>query len=378
MSIAIGVTLALAIGVFATLVGFAWKARMKNRSRGGTMETTADTTAARALIQAAPMQAVLQSGYGSSEVLRSGTTARPTPAAGEVLVRVHAAGIDRGTWHLMTGRPYLMRIMGFGFRGPKNPVPGLDLAGTVVEFGTGVTRFRVGDAVFGIGQGSFAEYARAREDKLAHKPQALTLEQAAVLAVSGGTALQALREAGNLQPGERVLIVGASGGVGTYAVQLAKAFGAEVTAVASGRKLETVRSLGADHVIDYRQQDFADGTQRYDLILDVGGNTPLQRLRRALAPTGRLVFVGGEQGGDITAGMGRILHAFALQPFVRQRFIMLNSREHFSHMLPLAELADDAKLVPVIDRHVDLGGVPAGIDALVAGEVVGKIVVTVA
>jgi NADPH:quinone reductase-like Zn-dependent oxidoreductase len=270
-----------------------------------------DATRAGTITKGGAMRAILQSGYGSTEVLRLGTAERPTPREGEVLVHVHAAGLDRGTWHLMTGRPYLMRIMGFGFSAPKNPVPGLDLAGTVVEVGAKVTRFRAGDAVFGIGEGSFAEYARAREDKLAHKPASLTYEQAAVLGVSGITALQGLRHSGEVRAGERVLIIGASGGVGTYAVQLAKAFGAEVTGVCSTAKLELVRSIGADHVIDYTQSDFADGARQYDLIVDIGGNTPLRRLRRALTPTGRLVFVGGEHGGDWSAGFGRQLRASA-------------------------------------------------------------------
>jgi NADPH:quinone reductase-like Zn-dependent oxidoreductase len=324
-----------------------------------------------------PMRAILQSGYGTTDVLRVDTTARPSPGPGEVLVKVEAAGLDRGTWHLMTGRPYLMRLMGFGFSAPKEPVPGLDLAGTVVEVGAGVTRFRVGDEVFGIGRGSFAELARAREDKLAHKPASLSFEQAAVLAVSGGTALQACHAA-RVQRGDRVLVIGASGGVGTYAVQIAKARGAEVTGVASTAKLETVRAAGADRVIDYTACDFTDGEETYDVILDIGGNTPLRRLRRALAPAGRLVFVGGESGGDWTAGFGRQLLALLLSPFVKQRFVMLASKEHREHFEPLVELVERGQLAPIIDRRVALTEVTTAIRDLEAGRVRGKVVVAIA
>lgn len=344
---------------------------ISNTMPGPTATTAGATTTSDA------MRAILQSGYGSTEVLRVGTAARPRPGEGEVLVQVRAAGLDRGTWHLMTGRPYLMRLMGFGFFAPKNPVPGLDLAGTVVEVGANVTRFRVGDEVFGIGQGSFAEYTRAREDKLVHKPSCLSFEQAAVMGISGLTALQALR-AGAVQAGERVLIVGASGGVGTYAVQIARSLGAEVTGVCSTAKVDTVRSLGADHVIDYTQRDFADGATQYDVILDVGGNTPLARLRRALTPTGRLVFVGGENASDWTGGFGRQLLAFMLAPFVRQRFVMLMNHEHFADLERLSALAVEGKLSPVIDRRCPLAGVAEAMRDLVAGKIRGKVVVTVA
>jgi NADPH:quinone reductase-like Zn-dependent oxidoreductase len=320
------------------------------------------------------MRALLQSGYGSTEVLRVDTVTRPSPAPGEVIVKVATAGLDRGTWHLMTGRPYLMRLMGFGFFAPKQPIAGLDLAGTVVEVGAGVTRFRVGDEVFGIGRGSFAELARAREDKLAHKPAALSFEQAGVLAVSGGTALQAA-DAARIQPGDRVLVVGASGGVGTFAVQIAKSLGAEVTGVASAAKLSTVRAAGADHVIDYATQDFTGNV--YDVILDIGGNTPLRRLRRALTPRGRLVFVGGEHGGDWTAGFGRQLLAFALSPFVRQRFTMLAAKEHSSYLQRLAALVERGQLVSIIDRRIPLPAITTAIRDLEAGHVRGKVVVQI-
>ena len=324
------------------------------------------------------MQAVVQSGYGGTDVLRVGTIERPRAREGEVVIRVHTAGLDRGTWHLMTGRPYLMRLMGFGFFGPKNPVAGLDVAGTVVEVGALVTRFRVGDAVFGIGQGTFAEYARAREDKLVHKPDNLSFEHAAVLSVSGLAALQALRDVGQLRANERVLIIGASGGVGTLAVQLARAYGARVTGVCRTAKVEAVRALGAEQVIDYTQHDFADGSQRYDLIVDIGGNTPLRRLRRALTPTGRLVFVGNEYGGDWTAGFGRPLLALALGRFVRQRFAMLASREHVAGIEVLAAHAEAGELTARIDRRCRLQDVASALRDLEAGVVCGKVAIAIA
>jgi NADPH:quinone reductase-like Zn-dependent oxidoreductase len=328
--------------------------------------------AAPSVAPALPMRAIVQSGYGSTDVLRLGSAPRPAPGASEALVKVHAAGLDRGTWHLMTGRPYLMRIMGFGFSAPHSPVPGRDVAGTVVEVGAHVTRFRVGDVVCGMGEGTFAEYARVREDKLALKPAKLSLEQAAVLGISGGTALQAC-DVAQLRAGERVLIVGASGGVGTYAVQLAKALGAEVTAVCSGAKVEMVRSLGAARVIDYTREDFADG--KYDVILDIGGNTPLARLRRALTERGRLVFVGGEACSDWSAGFGRQLRAFALAPFVKQRFVMLMAQERAADLERLCALVEEGKVVPTIDRVCPLDGVVDAMRDLERGKVAGKVVV---
>src|SRR3954447_17451172 len=250
----------------------------------------------------ATMQAIVRDRYGSADVLHLTRITRPEATEHEVLIRVRAAGLDRGAWHLMTGRPYAMRL-GTGFRAPKNPVLGREVAGTVVAVGSAVSRFTVGDEVFGIGRGSFAEYVVARADKLARKPANLTFEQAAVAPVSALTALQALHDAGRAQPGRRVLITGASGGVGSFAVQLATAFGAQVTGVASTTKLDLVRSLGAEHVIDYTRDDWADGVRRYDLILDIAGNPSPSRLRRALTPAGTAVIVGGEEGGALTGGM---------------------------------------------------------------------------
>ena len=219
-----------------------------------------------------------------------------------MLIEVHAAGVDRGVAHLVTGTPYLIRLTGYGITKPKHPVPGADVAGRVVAVGDEVTRFRPGDEVFGIANGAYAEYAAADEHKLVHKPANITFQQAGVAAISGGTALQALTDVGRLEAGQRVLVVGASGGVGTYAVQLAKALGGVVTGVASTAKVDMVRSIGADDVIDYSTQDFLDGTIHYDLIIDIGGRNSIRRLRRALTPTGTLVLTGGEGGGRWTGG----------------------------------------------------------------------------
>src|SRR3954462_6267166 len=243
------------------------------------------------------MKAIVQDTYGSTDVLEFGDIDKPEIADDEVLVRVHAAGVDRGVWHVMTGLPYPIRLAGYRVRAPKSPVPGADVAGVVEAVGEAVTRFQAGDEVFGIAKGSYAEYACAPEDRLRAKPATLTFEQAAAVAISGLPALQGLRDHGKLRRGQKVLIIGASGGVGTYAVQLAKAVGAEVTGVCSTTKVDMVRSIGAHHVIDYTHHDFADGDQRYDLILDIGGNSSLSRLRRALTPKGTLVIAGGETDG---------------------------------------------------------------------------------
>ena len=322
------------------------------------------------------MLAIVQDRYGPAEVLRPARIGRPVIADHEVLIRVHAAGLDRGTRHLMTGTPYLMRVMGFGFRGPKNRVPGLDVAGTVAAVGPAVTRFAVGDEVFGVSRGSFAEYAAAREDKLAHKPANASFEQAAVVGISGGTALQALT-AGRVQPGQQVLIIGASGGVGSYAVQLAKAAGAEVTGVASTGKLDLVRGLGAHRVVDYTRDDFADGVHQYDLIIDIGGNSPLSRLRRALAPTGTAVIVGGESRGNLTGGIDRQLRAMLLTPFIGQRLTGLAAKERASDLEVLADHITAGTVTPSIDRTYQLDRMPEAMRHLEAGSVRGKIAITI-
>ena len=333
------------------------------------------TTTANQAASAEQMRAILQSGYGTVDVLSAGTIERPEIGPADVLVEVRAAGLDRGTWHLMAGMPYAIRLMGFGVRAPKNPVPGFDVAGVVVAVGDDVTRFAPGDEVFGIGRGSFAEFTAAREDKLAHKPQNLSFEQAAAVAISGLTALQGLTEAGRLQAGQRVLIIGASGGVGTYAVQIAKALGAEVTGVCSTSKVDLVRSIGADHVIDYTTEDFAERGETYDLILDVGGNASLSRLRRALAPDGTLVIAGGEEGGRWLGGIDRQLRGLAMSPFIGQRLTTFACKEHYAGLERLAALADDGKLVPAIERTYPLSEMPLAMAHLVNGDARGKLVI---
>jgi NADPH:quinone reductase-like Zn-dependent oxidoreductase len=323
------------------------------------------------------MRAVVQDRYGTVDVLRHEHIARPVCGDQEVLVRVHAAGLDRGTWHLMTGKPYLMRVAGIGFRGPKARVLGRDLAGTVSAVGSGVTAFAVGDEVYGVGRGSFAEYAVARADKLARKPVRLSFEQAAVVPISGATALEAVIDHGRLEPGQRVLVIGASGGVGSYAVQIAKALGAEVTGVASTAKLDLVRSLGADDVIDYTRDDFADSGRHFDLILDIAGNPSLRRLRRALTPTGTAVIVGGEQGGNLTGGMNRTLRALALSVVSKQRFASFINKERGSDLERLTELIDAGQVTPSIDRRYPLDQVPEALRQLEAGQVRGKVAIIV-
>lgn len=325
----------------------------------------------------ATMQAIVQDTYGSADVLRLARITRPAVTKNDVLLQVHAAGLNRGAWHLMTGKPYLLRLV-FGIRRPKNPVAGLEVAGTVVAVGPNVTKFSTGDEVFGMAKGSFAEYAVAPEDKLAPKPSNTTPEQAAVVGVSALTALQALRDAGRVQQGQHVLVLGASGGVGSYAVQLAKAFGAQVTGVCSTSKLDLVRSLGADHVIDYTQEDFADGTHHYDLILDIAGNPALSRLRHGLTPTGTVVLVGGEEGGDLTGGtIGRQLRARTLSLFGRQRLTSLLCKERASDLEKLADLIEAGKVTPSIDRTYPLTKAPEAMRHLEAGKARGKVAITI-
>lgn len=322
------------------------------------------------------MQAIVHHEYGTSEVLHLDEIARPKPGDGEVLVRVRAAGLDRGTWHLMVGQPYLIRL-GFGLRAPKNPVPGLDVAGTVEAVGAGVTRFGVGDEVFGTSKGSFAEYTIAKESKLAHKPADLPFEQAAAVPVSGLTALQAVRDRAKVGAGQQVLIIGASGGVGSYAVQLAKAAGAQVTGVCSAAKADLVRSLGADHVIDYATESFADGKHSYDVILDIGGNSPLKTLRSALTDTGTLVIIGGEEGGKLTGGIDRQARAMALSVFSTQHLTTFISSENHADMAELGRLIEDGTLTPTVDQAYPLAEAPAAMRKMEDGLVRGKVVITV-
>jgi NADPH:quinone reductase-like Zn-dependent oxidoreductase len=324
------------------------------------------------------MKAIVRDTYGSTDVLELRDIDKPEIADDEVLVRVQAAGVDRGVWHIMAGLPYPIRLAGYGLRAPKNPVLGMDLAGVVAAVGKHVTRFQPGDEVFGIGKGSYAEYARASENKLAPVPTNLTFEQAAVVAVSGLPALQGLRNHGRVEPGQHVLIIGASGGVGTYAVQLAKAFGAEVTGVCSAAKVDLVRSLGADHVIDYTRGDFAAGEQRYDVILDFGGNASLSRLRRALDPKGTLVITGGETGGRWLGGSDRQVRALVLSRFVDQKLTTFISSENHDDLIVLTELIEAGKVTPVIDRAYPLSEVGKAIRYVEEGHARGKVVITVA
>ena len=324
------------------------------------------------------MKAIVQNRYGSADVLKLTEIEKPVVRAGEVLVRVHAAGVDPGVWHLMTGRPYLIRVMGYGLRAPKWRVRGRDLAGRVEAVGANVTGFRPGDDVFGTSEGSFADYTSAREDRLAPKPANLSFEQAATVPISAQTALQALRDAGQVRPGQRVLIIGAAGGVGSFAVQIAKAFGAHVTGVCSGAKADLVRSIGADDVIDYTREDLADRTRRFDLIVDTAGNRSLSHLRRALAPNGTLVIVGGEGGGPWFGMLSRMIQTGLLARFVkRHKLRVLSSTESKADLEVLRELIETGKVTPVIDRTYPLRDVPDAIRYLEQGHARGKVVITV-
>src|SRR5918993_26306 len=323
------------------------------------------------------MKAMVRDAYGPPDVLELRDIDIPEIADDEVLVHVHAAGVGRDVWHVMTGLPYPIRLAGYGLRAPNNPVIGSDMAGVVEAVGKNVRRFQPGGEVFGIGKGSYAEYVCAREDKLAPKPANLTFEQAAVVAISGLPALQGLRDYGRVEPEQKVLVIGASGGVGIFAVQIAKTFGAHVTGVCSTTKVDMVRSIGADHVIDYTRDDFAEGEQRYDLILDIGGNSSLARLRRALAPRGTLIIVGGETDGRWLGGTDRQLRALMLSPFVGQKLGTFVASENHEDMNVLKELIEVGKVTPVIDRTYPLSEVPEAIRYLEEGHARGKVVITV-
>jgi NADPH:quinone reductase-like Zn-dependent oxidoreductase len=323
------------------------------------------------------VKAIVQGVYGPAEVLELRDVDKPAPADGEVLIRVRAAGVDQGVWHLMTGLPYLTRAAGFGLKAPKIGTRGRELAGVVEAVGRNVVGFRPGDEVFGTAEGSFAEYVCAKEGKLALKPKNLSFEQAAAVPISAGTALQGLRDSGQVKPGQEVLIIGAGGGVGTYAVQLAKAFGAQVTGVCSTAKTELVRSIGADHVIDYTHDDFSDGARQWDLIIDTAGNRSLSVLRRALKPHGTLVIVGGEGGGKLTGGFERSLRAAALSVLVGQKLKGLLAVERAEDLRALAELIEAGTVTPVIDRSFALADAPAAIEYMRSGKTRGKVVITV-
>ena len=322
------------------------------------------------------MKAVVQDTYGSADVLDFRDVAEPAAGDHDVLVRVVAAGVDRGAWHFMTGQPYLMRVLGFGLRAPRVRVPGTNFAGRIEAVGSAVTRFRVGDEVYGAGRGAWAEIACTREDKLAVKPTNLTFEQAAVVPYAGFTAWQAVHDHGRVAPGERVLIVGATGAVGGCAAQLAKAAGAEVTGVCSSRTADLAPVLGLDHVIDYATGDFADGKQRFDLVIDVFGRTSVRRLRRALTPTGRLVIVGGE-GDRWIGGIQRQLWAAVMSPLVRQKLGAFVVKEHARILLELNPLIEDRKVTPLLDRTFPLAAAADAVRYMEHGQARGRIALKV-
>ena len=318
------------------------------------------------------MAAIVQPKYGTADVLSYSQTAVPDIEDDQVLIEVHAAGLDRGVWHLMTGLPYVVRLAGYGITRPKQPIPGFDVAGRVVAVGDAVTFFDVGDEVFGIATGAFAEYAVASESKLVHKPETVSFASASVAAISGITALQAVTDIADVRPGQKVLVIGASGGVGSFAVQIARSLGAVVTGVGRGSKADVLKSLGAHHVIDYTATDYLDGSQLYDVIIDTGGLNRLRDLRRALTADGTLVIVGGENGGKWTGGVGRQLRAMVVSMFSGQRLTSFISKEQRSSIQRLGELMSEGSVVPVIGRRYRLEEAPAAIADLVAGRASGK------
>jgi NADPH:quinone reductase-like Zn-dependent oxidoreductase len=321
------------------------------------------------------MKAIIRDRYGSADVLHLSELQVPEVGDEEVLVRVRAAGLDRGAWHVMAGLPYLLRGAGYGLRRPRVAGLGSELAGVVEAVGANVTGIAPGEAVFGTCSASFAEYAVTGPDKLARMPANLDFEHAAAVPVSAVTALQALRDHGRLRAGQRVLVIGASGGVGTFAVQIAKALGANVTGLASPPKVDLVRSLGADQVIDYTRTEITDDGRRYDVVLDIGGNRPLSRLRRVLTGDGTLVIVGGEGGGRWTGGIHRQLGAMVLTLFVRQRLGTFIAKTNSTDLDTLRALIEAGSVTPAVDRVIALEDVPGAIRDLIAGRVSGKVVI---
>jgi NADPH:quinone reductase-like Zn-dependent oxidoreductase len=322
------------------------------------------------------MQAVVQDTYGTAAVLQSREIPKPQIADNEVLVRVRAAGVNPADWAVMSGLPYIARPV-YGLPRPKQPVRGTDVAGVVEAVGAGVTRFKAGDAVFGSSKGSYAEYTIASEDALALKPSNVTFEQAAVVPMAGMVALQAIRDHGNVQPGQKVLINGASGGIGTFAVQIAKSLGAEVTAVCSAGNAELVRSIGADHVIDYTKDDFTRSEERYDFILDNVADHSLADLRRALTPTGTLVPNGGNFGNRWLAGGARVVQAHVVSRFVSQTLRPFLLAPKLDDLVTLRELIDAGKVTPVIDHAYPLSETGQAMAYVGMGHARGKVAITV-
>jgi NADPH:quinone reductase-like Zn-dependent oxidoreductase len=321
------------------------------------------------------MKAIVYDRYGPPDVLALREVEQPAVKDDQVLVRVHATSVNPADWHIMTGTPYLARLSA-GLRRPKVQIPGIDLAGRVEAVGGKVTRFRPGDEVFGTGASTFAEYASAPEDGLAPKPANLTFEQAAAVPVAGITALQGLRDKGRLQPGQKVLIIGASGGVGTFAVQLAKAFGAEVTGVCSTRNLDRVRSLGADQVVDYTREDFTRSGRRYDLVFQVAGTASPSDCRRVLTPKGTLVLCSGEGGGRLLGPVGRIVGALVRSRFWSQRAVMWIANTTTKDLLDLKQLIEAGTVTPVIDRRYPFAEAPEAFRYQGEGHTQGKTVIT--
>jgi len=326
-----------------------------------------------------PMKAIVYCDYGTSEVLRLDEVEKPALADDRVLIRVHAVSLNPLDWHFMRGTPYVMRMMGTGLRRPKDIRLGVDFAGTVEAVGSKVTRFAKGDAVFGGADGAFAEYVTATEGgPIAKIPEGVTFEQAAAVPIAGLTAFQALRK-GEAKAGEKVLVNGASGGVGTFAVQFAKQLGATVTGVCSTRNLEMVRGLGADRVVDYTKEDFTQGTERYDLILDNVGNRSLSECRRVLSPNGRYLLIGGggPNDGRVIGPFTRIIHAAIVARFVSQRLEFFLAKLSAKDLDTIGELIRSGKVTPVIDRRYPLSDLPAAIAYLEQGHARGKVIVNV-
>ena len=322
------------------------------------------------------MKAIVQDTYGApNDVVELRETETPVIGDDDVLVRVHAAGIHIGDWLVGSGIPYMIRL-GYGLTKPRHRIPGTEFAGTVENVGNSVTQFRSGDEVFGWGTGVFAEYASIQQDALVLKPTNATFTEAAAVPISGFTALQAVRDIGEVHAGDSVLVIGASGGVGTYAVQIAKAFGAEVTGVCSTRNVDMVRSIGADHVIDYTKDDISHGGKRYDVILDTAGNRTLSTLREALSSSGTLVIVGGS-GGPWLMGVGRSLRATATSPFVSQRLRMFLASSNRDDLATLRDLIESGSVTPVIDRTYPLSEAGAALAHVGGRHTRGKTVIAV-
>jgi NADPH:quinone reductase-like Zn-dependent oxidoreductase len=358
------------LSIFAIVVGLAFVALAVALSYDSPCGTNAALPAGRE-----SMKAVVNNCYGSPEVLKLEQLAKPTPADDQLLVKVHAAALNPLDWHMMRGSPYIMR-MSSGLGAPKDPRVGVDFAGTVEAVGKNVTQFKPGDEVFGGADGSVAEYVVVRESRaVALKPPNVTFEQAASVPVAAVTALQGLRDKGGIKPGQKVLINGASGGVGTFAVQIAKHFGADVTGVCSARNVELVRSLGADRVIDYTQEDFAQDSTRYDLILDNVGNRSISDLRRVLQPKGTLVIVGGQKGDWIGPMMG-VIKASIVANFVDQKMGFFIAQLDHDDMKLLGELMQAGKVTPVIDRRYPLNEAAKAMEYLEAGRARGKVIVS--